>query len=104
MPKPDGKKLSKTQVFRGGRTARENRFEETVCKASFDQSANNLQISFTIKAMGGGKTDLVVQIGDEDIRMLISMLADHKYDLGPTFLEAANCCMNKALKMVEPSD
>jgi hypothetical protein len=29
------------------------------------------------------------------------MLADHKYKLGPTFIEAVNCCMNKTLKMVE---
>jgi len=101
MPKPEGKKLSKTQVFRGGRTAKQNRCEQTVCKASFDPPTNSLQISFTIDAKGGGKTDLVVKIGDEDIPMLISMLADHRYDLGPTFLEAANRCMNKSIKMVE---
>jgi hypothetical protein len=69
-------KLKHTRILRGGITARRWTIETTQCNVDFrrDQS---IALSFNLASKGGGTTSVLVEIGLEDVPLILEGIATH---------------------------
>lgn len=68
--------LESAEVMRSGSTESTWRVESEECKFNIVPSSGSIEFSFSIASAGGGKTDIKLKIGEEDLPTILNKILD----------------------------
>ncbi len=97
-------RLKSTKVYRGGVSASELRRESTISRARVDKGSKSLEFEFNIASKGGGTTQILLEIGQEDFKSILNEIASLLPQNVGLFSECAliaNKCNMDLLKKTE---
>lgn len=68
-------KLEHSKIFRSGATVPRWNFETSHCSVSVNQTNGTLEIRFDLASKGGGTTDVLLRIGENDFPAILREIA-----------------------------
>ena len=93
--------LSKARIFRGGVTASQLNYETSKCFFKSNPKDQSLDFEFEIASKGGGNTLIIMQIGLEDISLILDSIASNFPETGSKLSECASIANGKNLQRLQ---
>lgn len=94
--------LEHSQVFRGGRTAPSRNFEtERVRYAVVSLDGGRIAFRFDLASKGGGTTEVLFNVGIDDLRTILLEIAEKQPDKLDIFLECVAVASRKNRELLD---
>ena len=90
------KKLGHAKVMRSGVTARTWNYETNTARYEADE--DSVSFSFDIASKGGGRTDILLTVGVEDLPAILEDLAHQSPDFQTVLVDALSTAIHEGPK------
>ncbi|WP_200156988.1 hypothetical protein [Allochromatium vinosum] len=93
--------LSSTKIYRGGKTANHLNFESKKCSFHVNPKDKSLDLRFELKSKGGGTTEVLLEIGEDDFPALLKAIAQKMPETVGILSECAAIANNKVVALLK---